>query len=73
MSDLVPFHSGQVRNFYLLVLGVVNRKYIIYNSVFTKLFRHRKAVITVNSEIFVRILFSRIAFKDIFATLKNCD
>ena len=29
--------------------------------------------ITVNSEIFVRILFSRIAFKDIFATLEICD
>ena len=23
LSDLVPFHSGQVRNFYLLVLGQV--------------------------------------------------
>ena len=28
---------------------------------------------TVNTEIFARILFSRIAFKDIFATLKICD
>ena len=23
LSDLVPFHSGQVKNFYLLVLGQV--------------------------------------------------
>ena len=29
--------------------------------------------ITVNSESFARILFSRIALKDIFATLKNRD
>ena len=28
---------------------------------------------TVNSEIFARISFSRIAFKDILATIKNCD
>ena len=28
---------------------------------------------TVNSEIFERILFSRIALKDIFATVKNHD
>ena len=28
---------------------------------------------TVNLEILARILFSRIAFKDIFATLKICD
>ena len=38
LSDLVPFHTGQVRNFYLLVLGQVKRN---YDSVFTKLFRHR--------------------------------
>ena len=30
----------------------------------------RNPKITVNSEIFASILFSRIAFKDIFATLK---
>ena len=29
--------------------------------------------VTVNPEIFVRILFSRIALKDILATLKFCD
>ena len=34
-------------------------------------FRVRRG--TVNSEIFVRILFSRIALKDIFSMLKNCD
>ena len=29
LSDLVPFHSGQVENFYLLVLGQVQMcKYI---------------------------------------------
>ena len=33
----------------------------------------RYAMITVNSEIFARILFSRIALKDIFATLKIRD
>ena len=31
------------------------------------------ALNTVNSEIFARILFSRIAFKDIFVTLKTRD
>ena len=31
------------------------------------------SIATVNSEIFVRILFSRIALKDIFATFKICD
>ena len=29
--------------------------------------------ITVNLEIFMRILFSQIALKDIFATFKICD
>ena len=27
LSDLVPFHSGQVENFYSLVLGQVQNKY----------------------------------------------
>ena len=31
------------------------------------------AVCTVNPEIFARILFSRIALKDIFVALKICD
>ena len=31
------------------------------------------SIITVNSEIFARILFSQMASKDIFATLKICD
>ena len=31
MSDLVPFHSGQVKNFYLLVLGQV-QMYSVYRK-----------------------------------------
>ena len=35
LSDLFPFHSGQVENFYLLVLGEdKNIKLILLNSVF---------------------------------------
>ena len=32
LSDLVPFHSGQVENFYLLVLGQVQNVQSKYNS-----------------------------------------
>ena len=32
LSDLVPFHSGQVRNFYLLVLGQVKINVKFYIS-----------------------------------------
>ena len=32
LSDLVPFHSEQVRNLHLIVLGQVNGK--LYSSVF---------------------------------------
>ena len=39
LSDQVPLHLGQVRNFYLLVLGQVKRKsrqfcisYLVYNE-----------------------------------------
>ena len=38
LSDLVPFHSGQVENFYLLVLGQVQM--CKYNSVFHILFNY---------------------------------
>ena len=33
LSDLVPFHSGQVENFYLLVLGQVQNLYKV-NKIF---------------------------------------
>ena len=35
MPDLAPFHSGQVENFYLLVLGQVQMyEAKLYNSIF---------------------------------------
>ena len=35
LSDLVPIHSGQVENFYLLVLGQVQIYFLSeYNAVF---------------------------------------
>ena len=38
-----------------------------------RLIAENKSQGTVNSEIFVRILFSGIALKDIFAMLKICE
>ena len=35
--------------------------------------KHDFQMYTVNPEIFARILFSRIALKDIFVTLKICE
>ena len=35
MPDLVPFHSGQVENYNLLVLGQVQKLYKIYYYEFT--------------------------------------
>ena len=32
LSDLVPFHSGQVNNFKLLVLGQVQNLYKVYKK-----------------------------------------
>ena len=34
LSDLVPFHSGQVENFYLLVLGQVQMYKSKYNTAY---------------------------------------
>ena len=48
--------------------------YIIVDCLFLKfLIVDRNVIITVNSEIFVRILFSRIALKHIFEMLKIRD
>ena len=43
------------------------RKTKLINKLYTRDYN------TVNSEIFARILFSRITLKDIFATLEICD
>ena len=47
LSDLVPFHSGQTRNFYLLVLGQLQIKFTILYFVIGDYHEHTCCVETI--------------------------
>ena len=52
LSDLVSFHSGQVRNFYLLVLGQVQMyKESKYNSVFHSLINYYELTCCIQNSV----------------------
>ena len=69
LSDLVPFHSGQVENFYLLVLGQVQMyKVKETRSVTMNIFRKKKILF----KSFVRIELSYVFTINMFFTVENC-
>ena len=49
LSDLVPFHSGQVENFYLLVLGQVQNVQSKYNFEYHILINHYKFICCIET------------------------